>query len=152
MPDQHPNIAVHDQASTRAVLKNHEMYPAFVWFDLYNISHLLLFYPHVVQTFSLAPCFQKPVIFTMSKNCKLQGITSLFKLQRNWVMSALASLLVESNESHICVTRWGLRVPQWHWVDKTGDHPDVRNITSWLEVVGVLISLWGSLTKGARKD
>jgi hypothetical protein len=67
-------------------------------------------------------------------------------------MSALASLLVESNESHICVTRWGLRVPQWHWVDKTGDHPDVRNITSWLEVVGVLISLWGSLTKGARKD
>jgi len=44
------------------------------------------------------------------------------------------------------------RVPQWHWVDKIADHPDVRSITSWVEVVGVLISLWGSLAKGARKD
>ena len=43
-------------------------------------------------------------------------------------------------------------MPQWHWVDKIADHPDVRSITSWMEVVGVLISLWGSLVKGARKD
>lgn len=44
-----------------------------------------------------------------------------------------------------------VRVPQWYWVDKIADHPDVRSITSWLEVV-VLISLCGSLAKGARKD
>jgi hypothetical protein len=72
-----------------------------------DISYLLLLYPHVVQTFSWKLCFQTPVIYTVLKDCSLQDITSLFKLQRKYAMSVLASLLVESNESHTCVTRWG---------------------------------------------
>jgi len=82
------------------MLKQQAMYS--VWLNLYNISYLLLLYPRVVQTFSWALRFQTPVIYIVLNNCNLQDSTNLFKLERKYAMSGLASLLTECNESHLC--------------------------------------------------
>lgn len=69
------------------------------------------FIQYLLLTFVISPCssnifvgfrFQTPVIYIVLKYRNLQDSTSLFKLERKYAMSVLASLLVECNESHLC--------------------------------------------------